>query len=189
MYSIQKTQRTKYLVFFSKLELIFLSFVHEDWGRPKNMKPHLFTLSRVLDPLFSSLYPNAICIVLLGYNKWGLLETVKITMELFHLKLFIYLQQNKIRADMYTGMMTTACYPNILEGWIKRIINLGPICITQQVIIYLLRYYRKWNKTRIPIEVRIGLKKKCVLEVYWGSWLVQTILSVAFNFARTFNKN
>lgn len=90
---------------------------------------------------------------------------------------------------MYTGMMTTAYYPNILEGWIKRIINLGPICITQQVIIYLLRYYRKRNKTRILIEVRIGLKKKCVLEVYWGSWLVQTILSVAFNFARTFNKN
>lgn len=89
---------------------------------------------------------------------------------------------------MYTGMMTTACYPNILEGWIKRIINLGPICIIQQVIIYLLRYYRKRNKTRIPIELRIGLKK-CVLEVYRGSWLVQTILSVAFNFARTFNKN
>lgn len=155
MYSIRKTQRTKYWV-FSKLELIFFSFIHEDWGRPKNMKPHLFTLSRALDPLFSSLYLNAIYIVFLGYDKWGLLETEMITMKLFHLKLFIYLQQNKINADMYTGKMTTACYPSTLEGWIRRIINLGPTCITQQVRIYILRYYRKWNKTKIPIEVRIG---------------------------------
>lgn len=96
MYSIWKTQRTKYLA-FSKLELMFFSFVHEDWGRPNNMKPLLFTLSRALDRLFSSFYPNAISIVFLGYDKWSLLETVKIAMKLVYLKLFIYLQQNKSR--------------------------------------------------------------------------------------------
>lgn len=183
MYSIWKTQRTKYLV-FSKLELIFFSFVHEDWGRPNNMKPLLFTLSRALDPLFSSFYPNAISIVFLGYDKWSLLETVKITMKLVYLKLFIY--YSKIRADLYTGMMTTACYPSILEGWIRRIINLGLTWITQQVRIYILRYYCKQNRTKIPIEVRIG--KNCVLEVYWGSWHAQTILNVAFNFAEPLTK-